>query len=543
VIPATRTCLALVAATALALASCTGGGGGSSAGGGGGTAAGSTQGGTSAPGGGGTGGPSGGGAASGVPATATIRATPSGATATAASCDVELLYDLAHPASLPIAIDVEYSTDGGSSWAPAASGAGGDGTSGLASAPAPGAPRRFVWAAAEDVRATRQARVKLRVTPRAPTPGVPAETGTFAVDGTPLSVPVRLRRYPYVQNVVGDRATIVWFTDAPASGEVAVGPTAALGAVALSNGGAPATRHEVEVSGLAPGARAFYRVASNGVPLGPVERFRAAPDGSTAGFTMAVIGDSGTGSSRQWQVARQIEAFDPDMLLHTGDVIYPYGEASKYDPHFFQPYRDIARGAPFFMSMGNHDILTSFGGPYLDAFVLPRNARDNSEKYYSFEYGNAKFIALDSSLSFIIPGSGQHLWLIDELSKPRPDWLFVYFHHPPYSTGTHGSDYMLRYLASPLFEQAEVDVVFTGHDHHFERTHAVRDFASGKRGVVYYVTGGAGAATRSVSGNASWSAVSEEVGHFLGVSVAGRTLRVDAIRADGTTIETFTIVK
>jgi len=523
------TWLLVVVALALNVASCTGGGSGAPVGG---AASSVSQGGAGA------------GASTGTTTPTTAEAWIATSPASGPVADIPLDYVLRSPAAATVDIDVEYSTDAGLAWFPATRGPGAEGTSALSSTPA-GAPHRFVWASSEDLRATAQKRVKLRVTPRAPAgvaPALPTETARFELDGAQVAAPVKLKRYPYVQNIVGDRATIVWHTTAPAQGHVLYGPTPALGASATPPSGAAATRFEVELQGLQPGTTMYYRVFANGLPLGPGEHFRAAPDSSAQGFRFAVFGDSGKGTQGQFDVARQVQSFEPDMLLHTGDVIYDYGEASNYDPRFFVPYRDIARRAPFFMSIGNHDILSGFGDPYVDAFVLPRNTRDNGEKYYSFDYGNARFISLDTAIGFILPGGGQHIWLIDELNRPRPDWLFVFFHFAPYSTGDHGSSQTLRYLVSPLFEQAGVDVVFTGHDHHFERSKPVKDFVRNGPGTVYYVTGGGGS-TRSVSGNAAWSAASEASLHFLGCEITGRTLRVDAIRDDGSTIDTFTINK
>ncbi len=91
-----------------------------------------------------------------------------------------------------------------------------------------------------------------------------------------------------------------------------------------------------------------------------VRRIRSA---SPQSFSFAVIGDSGAGSAAQYAVANQLAAFDPQFVLHTGDVIYLAGQSSGYDPFFFKPYRAVAQRAPVFPTLGNHDHGTQCGQP------------------------------------------------------------------------------------------------------------------------------------------------------------------------------------
>ena len=121
-----------------------------------------------------------------------------------------------------------------------------------------------------------------------------------------------------------------------------------------------------------------------------------------------MIGDSGTGSTAQYAVADRMVALDPQFVLHTGDVVYPDGQADGYDPFFFQPYQALARRAPIFPTLGNHDYSSRAGQPYLDAFYLPHNNPANTERYYSFDWGNAHFTALDFNTG---PDADQLAWL------------------------------------------------------------------------------------------------------------------------------------
>ena len=110
-------------------------------------------------------------------------------------------------------------------------------------------------------------------------------------------------------------------------------------------------------------------------------------------------------------------------------------------------------------------------------------------------------------------------------------WKFVVFHIPPYSTGRHGSALSVRETLSPLFESNGVQIVFTGHDHDYERSIA--------NGVVYIVSGGGGAPLYSQVGSSEWSVYFESTLHFLLASIDGDMLRVAAIRPDGSRFDAF----
>jgi 3',5'-cyclic AMP phosphodiesterase CpdA len=127
---------------------------------------------------------------------------------------------------------------------------------------------------------------------------------------------------------------------------------------------------------------------------------------------------------------------------------------------------------------------TSNGQPYLDAFYLP-TANSGTERYYSFNHGKVHFIALDSNNV----SSAQTAWLRSDLTAARANndqWIFAFFHHPGYNSGTHhGREQSVYQNWCPVFEEFEVDAVFQGHEHIYERTSVRRDFFPNKRGVVY----------------------------------------------------------
>ena len=125
---------------------------------------------------------------------------------------------------------------------------------------------------------------------------------------------------------------------------------------------------------------------------------------------------------------------------------------------FEQPYKPLLdAGVRFYAALGNHDSQSN-------RFYKPWNM--NGERYYAFSKKNVKFFALDSD--YMDPKQLQ--WVDNELKGARDDWKIVYFHHPLYSSGgRHGSEVDLRVTLEPLFVKYGVNVVYSGHDHIYER--------------------------------------------------------------------------
>ncbi|MEM9462202.1 MAG: metallophosphoesterase [Myxococcota bacterium] len=189
---------------------------------------------------------------------------------------------------------------------------------------------------------------------------------------------------------------------------------------------------------------------------------------------MAVIGDYGLASPEEEAVARLVTAWSPDLVLTLGDNNYPDGRASTIDENigqyyhaFIHPYRGrYGEGATdnrFFPTLGNHDWNTPGPWPYLDYFSLPGN-----ERYYELTWGPVHLFALDSDRR---EPDGNHAqseqarWLKARMSASTSPWQVVYMHHPPHSSGDHGSTQSMRWP----FAQWGADLVLSGHDHHYER--------------------------------------------------------------------------
>ena len=339
-----------------------------------------------------------------------------------------------------------------------------------------------------------------------------------------------LTRGPYVQVVTATSAIVIWQTAEASDSRIEYGVGDYANSIVDPG---PTTEHVLALTGLITGTTVTYRVFSGGWPLATGSfRTAAAPDQT---FRFAVIGDSGIGSAAQQQVANRLAALAPDLVLHTGDVIYPVGQASGYDPFFFQPYQTLLRQSVVFPTLGNHDYGTDGGQPYLDAFYLPHNNPANSEKYYSFDWGNAHFTALDFNDG---PSPAQLDWLQADLAATDKLWKFVFYHQAIYSSGPHGYEpYLIdkRAVLAPIFEAHQVDVVFNGHDHDYERTLAIN-------GVIYIVSGGGGASLYNVNPQ-PFSAYAESAYHAVSVDVDRCTLNLQAVKPDGTVFDALTLSK
>ncbi len=273
--------------------------------------------------------------------------------------------------------------------------------------------------------------------------------------------------------------------------------------------------HVVTLNSLRPNTRYFYEVEADGVVLatGIDCYFETYPPvNSREPFSFLAWGDSGSGDANQGAVASQMNALTPRPAfgLGIGDLIYPNGEAANYNPRFFTPYAPLLRNMVIWPAMGNHDAATQNGKPYRDAFVLP--AGSGTELYYSFDYGSAHFTCLDSQVTYFAGGAARTAMLawftadLDAANTNGARWKFVFFHHPPYSKGTHDSDAeaqlaWMRNNLNPIMEARGVDFVLTGHSHVYERSYLLKSNAilqaslndytkiATQDGTIYIVTG------------------------------------------------------
>lgn len=356
-------------------------------------------------------------------------------------------------------------------------------------------------------------------------------------------------RGPFVQNTTPNSQTVVWRTPVPASTEVELGenPEALRPVFADAT---PATNHIATLTDLTPDTRYWYRVVSRDgehVAASPVLQFRTFKTNGPLRFVVAA--DVGGGALPQYAVAAAMREAAPDLVLIAGDLVYPRFLDRLADQRFFSVYRRQMTQTPFFVVAGNHD--TAYGAidDFMHAFVCPTNsippaehpaASTWPEAYYSFACGDAHFTGLYVPIYFrgleLREGTAQWRWLEADLAAARKPWKFIFLHHPLMSSGPHRRDDYnfndvndMAELAGallPLARRHGVQMIFSGHDHAYERFRPVQ-------GVHCIVTGGGGGALYPPSGRDPASAQFHYRWHCVQVDVAGEGLHLRAVDSQG----------
>jgi 3',5'-cyclic AMP phosphodiesterase CpdA len=262
---------------------------------------------------------------------------------------------------------------------------------------------------------------------------------------------------------------------------------------------------------------------------------------SSASLKFAVVGDSGRWSAEQQQTAAQLaaqrEKFSFDFVLMLGDNNYGDGSPESYKKRFEEPFKPLLDASVrFYAALGNHDVGEQWNYPLFNM---------GGHRYYTFERRSGvlpplvgdrvRFFSVDT----VTLGSEQLTWLDRELSGSRADWKIVFMHHPIYSSGRYAfSSALLRRTLEQTLVEHEVDVVFAGHEHLYERM-------APQRGVMYFVNGAAGSVrTGDLQAPSSFQAKGYDRDlSFMLVEIAGNTMYFEAINRVGETIDEGKIVR
>lgn len=392
-------------------------------------------------------------------------------------------------------------------------------------------------------------------------------------------------RGPYLQQTTSHSVVVAWRTARATATALAWGEDPALLTRTAGNG-AEAVDHAVRIEGLAPGARYYYSVDRD-VRAVAVHSFGTAPaPGSREGFRFWVVGDSGTGDEIERDVRDSMldatRSRPVDFAIHVGDLAYPSGTEDELHQGYFVPYAAILRTVPMWPALGNHEAesvdVDLQSGPWFDAFVLPTKGEtggvpSGTEAYYAFDWGNAHFVVLDSSLSSRSPDGAMLRWLEADLATASADWLIAVWHHAPYSASIDGTQkdpnsLEMRERAVPILERAGVDLVLSGHSHAYTRSFLIdgetgdpADPASSRLsgdppsrgqviekrsgphgGAIYVIAGHGGADADDVVPRPTAAVVDTGHGSCI-VDVVGDELQLVNVLADGAIGDSFTLVK
>jgi hypothetical protein len=405
----------------------------------------------------------------------------------------------------------------------------------------------------------------------------------------------KITRGPYLNSVTSTSVVIRWRTDKPVASHVAFGKSITLGSSIAEE--KAATEHEVLINGLQPASRYYYSIASkNQVATAAEDQyFQTAPvKGSSEPVRVWALGDFGNSSQNQIACRDAItkSTLDrrADAWIWLGDNAYSKGKDSEYQEHVFNIYQEsFFKNTTLYPSPGNHDYgdhVERNGVPYFNIFTLPQRGEtggvpSGSESFYAVDYGNVHLVSLDSygkgddGLHLYDTLSKQMAWLKNDLASNTLPWVVLYFHHPPYSKGSHDSDteeslVKMRENFIPIIERYHVDLVLAGHSHVYERTHPIRghygasdsfDFAKhvvaktdapsqyhvdGKeQGIIYVINGSGGQVGGQQNGYPLKAAIysNNTIGGSMILDFSGNKLDARWICADGVVRDQFSIVK
>jgi Calcineurin-like phosphoesterase len=238
----------------------------------------------------------------------------------------------------------------------------------------------------------------------------------------------------------------------------------------------------------------------------------------------AAIGDNGTGDRPQYEVADQMtklqSTFPFDLVIMLGDNMYGGQRPADFVKKFEEPYRTLlGRRVKFQASLGNHDRPENVGYELYNM---------NGQRYYTYVRKNVRFFALDTTLM----DRKQIDWLDAGLKDSREDWKICYFHHPLYSNASrHGASVDLRLLLEPLFVKYGVNVVFSGHDHVYERLKP-------QQGIYYFVSGAAGQLRKGNMEPSDQTAASfDQDQSFMLVEIAGDEMFFESVSRTGRVVD------
>lgn len=421
-------------------------------------------------------------------------------------------------------------------------------------------------------------------------------------------VPEVLTRGPYFLRATQSSMEVKWLTDLAATSKVRYGLTNGVYTDSVTDA-ASSTSHVINLTNLQPNTKYFYTIGSTSRQLqGDANNFFVTPPvpGSTGKYNFWLVGDCGNNSTNQKNVRdAYINYMGSNVTngwLLLGDNAYSSGTESEYQAEFFDVYHGtVSKNMPLYPSPGNHDYSngtkSDHSVPYYSIFDMPANGEaggiaSNTEAYYSYDYGNIHFLSLDSygkedGTNRLYDTLGpQVTWIKQDLAANSKKWIVAYWHHPPYTMGSHNSDTEAELTKMhtnliKILERYKVDLIVCGHSHEYERSKLiqghygsettfnpavhnlsqsngrydgttnsctyVKDSTHTFNGTVYVVSGSAGQLDASVQ--AAWphnamSAYNNSTnGGSMLLTVEGNRLDAKWVCADGVVRDQFTMIK
>lgn len=420
-----------------------------------------------------------------------------------------------------------------------------------------------------------------------------------------------LSRGPYLQSGSQDGITIRWRTATAQNSKVEVGTSYGSYPIVV-NDASSVTEHVVRVTGLSTDTKYYYRIGNSTDSQLPDANqfFTTLPAfNTTRKIRVIAFGDCGRGnvayqdeslaSYLDYLTTNSIDAADAWLLL--GDNAYNSGTDAEFTANFFNIYgSNMLKNHKLYPAPGNHDYGNSAANKalrnmaYHNSFTVPQSGESggvasNKQNFYSFDIGNIHFLSLDSygtesdgTSIETAGGSALKTWLTNDLAANTKKWTIAYWHHPPYTKGSHNSDsesdlVNIRQNFISFLETRGVDMIVCGHSHNYERgyliknytgswasfnagTHAVSNSsatytssatcpyvynsAPANHGTVYVVSGSAGASgTMNTGFGTGPMPYALNDGGVFYFEVEDNRLDAKMLRRNGTIFDQFTIIK
>ena len=343
-------------------------------------------------------------------------------------------------------------------------------------------------------------------------------------------------RGPYLQKGTTTSVVVKWRTDTNDSSIIEFSTDTSFSSKITSSDATPKTEHELEITGLLPNTKYFYRIGIDGSLLigSPDLYFKTHPtSGTSQPYRFWVLGDCGTANTDAENVRDAYYTYvannnyDTDGILLLGDNAYPDGSDTEYQAAFFDMYPDKLKNTIAWSCLGNHEGQYN-ASVYYDIFTFPESGESGgmssgTESYYSFDYGNIHFIVLNSFNESRQENDPMYSWALSDIQNTSQDWIVALWHHPPYSKGSHDSDnggnnmsgsdvelIQMRENFLPMLEANGVDLVLGGHSHAYERSYLLNGHygLSDSFHLHDNTIGGTGSGDGKINGDGAYSKTS-----------------------------------
>jgi predicted phosphodiesterase len=286
--------------------------------------------------------------------------------------------------------------------------------------------------------------------------------------------------------------------------------------------------HELHICGLEPATHYRYRVGFHGV-WSEEHGFTTASDDPSEPVRLLVVGDSRDDLEVWAEVLELAVAHEPDLFLHTGDVVALGGLQSLWD-EWLAVSEPVLAELPMLTVHGNHEFMAP---NYFGSFALPGN-----EQWYGVDWGPLHLTVLNDLTTEEL-ASEQTAWLGEDLAATERAWRIMSHHQPSWTDGNHAPNIDARDDWNPQLEAyAPAALVLAGHNHLYERCVPILGEEQDPEGVTYVTTGGAGAPLYG-TGSDWFLELTESSYHYMVIDLEPERLRATAYRMDGSVLDAF----